>query len=113
MERFVVRHEDGHIRIDLRGEIVMDLIQDCKLRLEQLLSGDGCRDVVVDLGGVTFMDSSAIGFLIGLRRRTAACGRLMRIENPSHHIVKLFDMLRLSDFFAMGRDREGGSDRST
>jgi len=112
MERFVVRRDGECAVIVLRGEIVMDMIEDCKQSTEHLFSAEGCREVVVDLAEVTFMDSSAIGFLIGLRRRAESAGRRMRLRNPSHQITKLFDMLRLSDFFAMGQNRDGGCNRS-
>jgi anti-anti-sigma factor len=112
MERFVVRRDGERVVITLGGEIVMDMIQEYKVQMEHLLSADGCREVVADLADVTFMDSSAIGFLIGMRRRAESSGRKFRLQNPSHQIKKLLDMLRLSDFFAMGQNREGGRDRS-
>ncbi|MDQ7831702.1 MAG: STAS domain-containing protein [Desulfovibrionaceae bacterium] len=112
MEGFEARHEGGRVIVVLGGEIVMDMIQEYKVRTERLLSADGCREVVADLSGVTFMDSSGIGFLIGLRRRAESSGRRFRLQNPSPQIKKLLDMLRLSDFFAMGQNREDGSDRS-
>ncbi len=107
-ERFCVRSENGSVVIHLDGEIVMDMVQEFKLEVENLLTRDGCREVVADLSGVTFMDSSGIGFLIGLRRRAEAAGRRFRLQNPSPPIRKLLDMLKLSDFFALEHDRDGG-----
>jgi len=112
MEGFEVRREGERVVMILGGEIVMDMIQEYKVRMEHLLSSDGCREVVADLSGVTFMDSSGIGFLIGLRRRAESAGRRFRLQNPSPQIKKLLNMLRLSDFFAMGQNREDGNDRS-
>ncbi|KUG29027.1 anti-sigma f factor antagonist (spoiiaa-2) [hydrocarbon metagenome] len=112
MEGFEVRREGERVVMILGGEIVMDMIQEYKVRMEHHLCADGCREVVADLSGVTFMDSSGIGFLIGLRRRAESSGRRFRLQNPSPQINKLLNMLRLSDFFAMGQNRQGGNDRS-
>ncbi|QLA17299.1 STAS domain-containing protein [Desulfolutivibrio sulfoxidireducens] len=106
-ERFCVRSEGDRVVILLAGEIVMDMVQEFKMEVESLLTRDGCHEVVADLSAVTFMDSSGIGFLIGLHRRAEAAGRRFRLQNPSPPIKKLLNMLKLSDFFSMEQDREG------
>ncbi len=100
-EHFRVRIEADSIVVFLDGEVVMDMIQECKMEMESLIARDECREMVVDLSGVTFMDSSGIGFLIGLRRRAEAAGRRFSLRNPSPPIRKLLDMLKLSDFFSL------------
>ncbi len=100
-EHFRVQSGKDRIIVFLAGEVVMDMIQECKMEMENLIARDECREMVVDLSGVTFMDSSGIGFLIGLRRRAEAAGRRFSLRNPSPPIRKLLDMLKLSDFFSL------------
>jgi anti-anti-sigma factor len=59
--------EQGRVRIQVRGEI--DIATSPELNaglLKELLAR---RDVELDLTGVVFMDASALGAIIGARRR--------------------------------------------
>ena len=84
----LLSREEGKTLAEGKGEVERQAVASC---------GSG---VVVDLGGVTFMDSSGVGFLIGLRRLCQERGKTMTVVNPSPPIKKLLDMLRLSDYFA-------------
>ena len=51
------------------------------------------KHVTLDLGGVTFMDSSGIGLLMGRYRALGMRGKCVQVMNVNSHIAKL---LRLS-----------------
>jgi len=66
------RVDYDRLRITVTGEI--DLSTSPRL-LEELMTGlslPGCRDIVLDLSGVSFLDASAIGVLM---RAHTACRR--------------------------------------
>ena len=54
------------------------------------------RSVTVDLQGVTFMDSTGIGFLV--RLRSLAGGRV-RLLNPDPFTRRLLDVVAVSELF--------------
>ena len=56
--------------------------------------------VVVDLSGVTFMDSSGIGALVSGRRRLAE-GAGMRLVCTQPTVVRLFELTGLTAVFPM------------
>jgi anti-anti-sigma factor len=51
--------------------------------------------VVVDLGGVTFMDSAGFGLLAAAQRQVAAAGTTMRLTRVPSRVVGLLRLLGL------------------
>ena len=98
--QFTCNQADQALVVCLSGEIIMDAVSERKAEVERLARAAPGANVVVDLAGVTFMDSSGVGFLIGLRRLCQEQGKTMTVVNPSPPIKKLLDMLRLTDYFA-------------
>jgi len=98
--QFICDETDQALVVRLSGEIIMDVVSERKAEIEGLATAFAGPCVVVDLAGVTFMDSSGVGFLIGLRRLCQEQGKAMTVANPSPPIKKLLDMLRLTDYFA-------------
>ena len=91
---------DTALVVRLSGEIIMDAVTECRAEVERLALASAAPAVVVDLSAVAFMDSSGVGFLIGLRRLCQEQEKTMAVVNPSPPIKKLLDMLRLTDYFA-------------
>jgi anti-sigma B factor antagonist len=84
---------DGALDVVLRGEIdftnaseVIDLIRDAVSRQRP-------ARVRVELGEVTFMDSSGIAVLVNAMRAAEAVGASYRVENPNR---KVLDQLRIT-----------------
>lgn len=101
MQRLSFTVADQDLIIALAGEIIMDMVLESKTELGRLVAGHEGRGVVLDLADVTFMDSSGVGLLIGLRRQCQDRGLDFRVTNPCPPIRKLFDTLRLTEFFAV------------
>lgn len=99
--QFTCNETDQALVVRLSGEIIMDAVTERKAEVERLAMETPGQAVVVDLAEVTFMDSSGVGFLIGLRRLCLERGKTMAVANPSPPIKKLLDMLRLTDYFAV------------
>lgn len=99
--QFTCTQTDQALVVRLSGEIIMDAVSERKAEVERLTREASGPNVVVDLADVAFMDSSGVGFLIGLRRLCQEQGRAMTVVNPSPPIKKLLDMLRLTEYFAV------------
>lgn len=73
---------DGWAVVTVTGE--MDLISSPAVRQKvHDAVADGRRDVVLDLAGVRFCDSSGVGVLIGARRLMRSCAGRLRIVLPA------------------------------
>jgi anti-anti-sigma factor len=79
----VTRSErDGWAVVTVSGE--MDLISSPAVRQKvHDAVAEGRRDVVLDLAGVRFCDSSGVGVLIGARRLMRSCAGRLRIVLPA------------------------------
>jgi len=57
--------------------------------------------VVVDLLGVTFMDSTALGVLVGALKRCRQAGGSMRIVVADPRVLKVFEITGLTELFSL------------
>jgi anti-sigma B factor antagonist len=95
-----VRHRDGSTIVAARGEIDVATAPVLRTGLDQALARD-IGAVVVDLTGVTFIDSTGLGVLIGARRRCAEAGRDLRVVVDEPRILKVFEITGLTELFAI------------
>lgn len=92
--------EDGSLRIAVTGEI--DVATAPTLRDHLYGAIDRHTDVVVvDLLGVTFIDSTALGVLIGTRERCQEQGTQLRIVLKEARILKIFEITGLTEMFSI------------
>jgi anti-sigma B factor antagonist len=63
------------------------------------LASNGCVQLEVDLGQVTFMDSTAIGVLVGAHRRTTQAGGSLALRRPQERVRRVLDTLGLIPLF--------------
>jgi len=76
--------------LHVTGQLDIATVQD----LEAITVALGDRDLVVDLGGVTFMDASGVGALIGAMRRSQDAGRWFAVRSPSAAVAKVLKQSR-------------------
>jgi anti-sigma B factor antagonist len=95
----IVRAEDGQgVVLSLAGEL--DLDASSELRAALVEACDQRLGVVVDLAGVTFVDSSALGVLVGAARRLQADGCRLTVRSASsrvHAVLVMTGLDRLLD----------------
>lgn len=57
--------------------------------------------LVLDLGGVTFIDSSGLRVVVNLHQRGLTGGPELVIKDPSRAVVRLFEIAGLTDVLAV------------
>ncbi len=89
--------------ITLRGEV--DVYTAPKLK-EQLVAviEDGCANVIVNLEGVSFIDSSGLGVLVSALRRARERDGAVRIVCTRENILKIFRITGLDKVFPVFTD---------
>jgi anti-sigma B factor antagonist len=85
--------------LDLRGRHLSDL----GLTLHRLLE-QGRRKIVLELAGVSFLDSAGLGELISCKKRTAESGGDICLLRPSGKVRDMLEMLCLSRIFKIFDD---------
>lgn len=83
--------------IAVEGDLDLDAAPKLKWELTELAE-QGHRKLIVDVSGVTFMDSTGLGVLVGVRRRLHGEG-VVAIACPSAAIVNLFEVTGLDRTF--------------
>lgn len=81
----------GHVRLE--GELDISGLDALRSVLEQALVGSD--DVVVDVAGLTFIDSRAISELLRFQLVAAAQSREVLLLRPSPAVARVIDILEL------------------
>jgi len=97
-----VTTEDVGVRTVLRvaGEIDVSSADRLRERIALLLS-EGRTDLVVDLTGVTFMDSTGLGLLVGTLKRVRGAGGRLVLVVDSERLLKVFRITGLTQVFTI------------
>jgi anti-sigma B factor antagonist len=90
LEVVTSRRGDAHV-VALRGELELATIGRAEAELGPIEAGE-CDEIVVDLSGLEFLDSTGIHFLIALRERCAARGRQLSLVAPSGSVRRVLDL---------------------
>jgi anti-anti-sigma factor len=85
--------------IKCHGRLVSDTAGELKEIVKPLVSQGG--RIVIDLGEVTFLDSSALGALVGLKASAINHGYcILELDNLTPRIMDLLRITNLSHMFA-------------
>ena len=95
---------DVHV-VTLRGEIDAFTAPSLRGDLRHLVEETGALVVVVDLEGVTFLDSSALGALVGVFRRLRERNGQLRIVQPRTAAARIFELTGLDAVLDLYPDR--------
>ena len=78
--------------LSLCGELDEHCASYVRLVLDKHLSNSVCRQVILDLSELSFMDSTGIGVMIGRYKKMKERNIPIFISNPTSHIDKIFKM---------------------
>ncbi len=104
MEKLTLRRIGNALMLHYVGEITLEITGDLKRRLDAELEGDEVGTVVIDLGDVSFMDSSGIGFLVSVNTRMRSAGRAFFLYRLSPPVEKTLGLVQLLQFFQVLSD---------
>lgn len=82
--------------VDVRGEVELHSAPQLREELHRVCTGDAC--VVVDLSGVSFIDSTGLGVLIGGLKRARENGSLSLVC-PQSRVRRVFEITGLTQVF--------------
>lgn len=84
-------YDNGRLRIFLEGELDHHGIKGSSELIDRLLEEYLPRDCVLDLGALSFMDSSGIALILRLHRRLSQVGGRVWIENAGAQPLRVLD----------------------
>jgi anti-sigma B factor antagonist len=89
----------------VRGEIDLFTAPELKTALGEAIEAGKSR-IVVDLGETTFLDSTALGVLIGTVKRLRTHDGRLTIVNVDQNIAKTFEITGLDQIFTIRGSRD-------
>jgi anti-sigma B factor antagonist len=98
--RISVRDEAGTPTVVVEGEVDVATAPALRDELYRLIE-QGSRDVVVDLSGMDFIDSTGLGVFVGALKRAREGGGGMELRGLKPSARKVFEITGLSSAFTI------------
>jgi anti-sigma B factor antagonist len=99
-----VDQEPTHWKLTLLGELDYGECSVFRMSIDRILMSD-VSTAIVDLSGVTYLDSSALGLLVSLSRECGKAGRKL-VLITSEQVDKMLLVSGLTGVFATAADME-------
>ena len=97
--------DDARQVVAVAGEIDLFTAPELKAALGEALESGRTR-IVVDLTATTFLDSTALGVLIGAVKRLRSRDGVLTIVNTDPNIAKTFEITGLDQIFPISATRD-------
>ena len=79
----------------LAGEIDHDAAQSLRIQLDDALVSRAPQTMILDFGGVGFMDSSGIGLILGRQRCARTLGGTLRIQHAPEALRRVLQLANI------------------
>jgi anti-anti-sigma factor len=87
--------------ISLTGRFDFSVQRDFKEAYTPQLANVAVSVINVNLEGVDYLDSSALGMLLMLRERAAAAGKTLKLCRPSASVAQILEIANFSKLFTI------------
>jgi len=87
--------------ISMSGRFDFNVQRDFKDSYDAHLKNDAVAHIHVNLSGVDYLDSSALGMLLMLRERAAAAGKGLKLCKPNPGVAQILEIANFSKLFTI------------
>jgi anti-sigma B factor antagonist len=95
----IPREADSQVVVVLTGEL--DVAVAVRVVAELSVVAARERDIIVDLTGLEFIDSSGLAALVRVRRQARHAGGDLLLAAPQRQVLRLLSLTRLIDVFSV------------
>ncbi|WP_157749283.1 STAS domain-containing protein [Jatrophihabitans sp. GAS493] len=92
-------NEAGRFTLQVAGELDLAARDGLVTEGQRALTDPACTELVLDMAGVTFIDSSGVGGLVELRTAAIERDQQVTIVNPSSRVHRLLELTGLGSVF--------------
>ena len=107
-----VRRESRLVIVDMAGEIDVNAVARIRDTLGDLTKAVSPQ-ILVNLAGATYIDSSGLGILMAARREASKGGGRLAICGMTKDVRMVFELTRLNKFFEIYDDEAAARSRFT
>ena len=90
--QIVHEFKDNVLNIKIKGDIDHHTAKEVRADIDTLVLESSPKELVLDLSGVEFMDSSGLGLVLGRYKKQSDFGGKMKIINPTRRIVQILQL---------------------
>lgn len=87
-----IKNENGAAVARLSGEIDHHNAREFRTELDRYIVTAQPRELAIDFGDITFMDSSGIGLIMGRSKLMRECGGSLEVRNPQPYIRRVLKL---------------------
>ena len=87
-----IKSENGAAIATLKGEIDHHNAKELRTELDRFIVSAQPRELTIDFGGITFMDSAGIGLIMGRSKLMKQCGGSLEVRNPQPYIRRVLKL---------------------
>ena len=99
------RDRDGGVEVALRGELDLSTIDKVEQELTRV-EADGHELIVLDLSGLTFLDSTGLRTIVTADQRARRAGRRVVVRKGPETVHRVFTITRLDERLEMVDDAD-------
>lgn len=92
--------KDGKVVIGLQGRFDFNAHREFREAVDQAIK-ETANPIQVDLGGVDYLDSSALGMLLMLRDKAKGAGKEVILANARGAVKQVIDIANFGKLFAL------------
>lgn len=92
--------KDGKVVIGLQGRFDFNAHREFREAVDQAIK-ETANPIQVDLGGVDYLDSSALGMLLMLRDKAKGAGKEVVLANARGAVKQVVDIANFGKLFAL------------
>lgn len=107
-----IRNENSCLVASLCGELDHHSVRSIREEIDTAISEQQPSKLALDFGGVTFMDSSGIGLILGRCRIMGGMGGTAAVWNPTPHIRRIMKLSGVERLARIERSPERKEDKN-
>ncbi|MEG6585660.1 anti-sigma F factor antagonist [Dendrosporobacter sp. 1207_IL3150] len=82
----------GVLIVRVEGELDMHVADEFRQRVDDALDSCGAKNLILNLEGVSFIDSSGLGVILGRYKRISNNGGKVSATNVQSQVAKIFEL---------------------
>ena len=99
--QITTRSDASQITLVLQGRFDFHTHRNFRGAYEPALEDGHAKELIIDLGGVDYLDSSALGMLLLLRERAANLGKGVTLAKMHGTVEQVLDVANFDKIFSM------------
>ena len=99
---YEIQKKDGALIVKVYGEFDLHAADYARKDIDKYIKSEGIKHVIFDLEGLTFIDSSGLGVILGRYRKVSENGGQVAISAAPQTILKVMEisgLTRLISFY--------------